>query len=323
LLSTLRERGVRLSVEDDRLKIDAPAGVLDDDLRAQLAAHKEELVALLAGAETSLSAPRSLVPLKPTGEHPPLFARPGHNGDVFCYRALADHLDPSRPLYGVEPKGVDGSATPETVEEIAAYEVAQIRQFQPDGPYYIAGYCAGGTVAFETARQLADAGAGVARVFLFGSPFPTVYRISQVRSYLRTQNYRVRRHTSAATAGSLADGVEYIRSRASARVANAGERLDPVAAENRRRIEDATLAAVKRYEPGFYAGRVDVFLPNEAWRRSGDRPDEWKRVAGQVVEHVGPDESDGDDMLLEPHVPALANLLNQAFYDEEREHATG
>jgi len=323
LLSTLREQGVRLSVEDGRLKVDAPAGVLDDDLRAELTTHKEELVALLAGAETTLSAPRSLVPLKPTGEHAPLFARPGHNGDVFCYRALAEHLDPSRPLYGVEPKGVDGSATPETVEEIAAYEVAQIRQLQPEGPYYIAGYCAGGTVAFESARQLAQAGEDVARVFLFGSPFPTVYRISQVRSYLRTQNYRVRRHTSAATAGSLAEGVEYIRSRASARVATAGERLDPALAENRRRVEDATLAAVKRYEPSFYAGRVDVFLPNEAWRRSGDRPDEWKRVAGQVVEHVGPDECDGEDMLLEPHAPALADLLNQAFYDEEKEHATG
>ena len=323
LLSTLRERGARLSVEDGRLKCDAPPGVLDEALRAELAAHKEELVALLAGAETVLSAPRSLVPLKPTGEQPPLFARPGHNGDVFCYRGLAEHLDPSRPLYGVEPKGVDGSPTPESVEEIAAYEVAQIRQFQPEGPYYIAGYCAGGTVAFESARQLAEAGADVARLFLFGSPFPTVYRISPVRSYLRTQNYRVRRHTSAATAGSLAEGVEYIRSRAGARVAAAGERLDPALAENRRRVEDATLAAVKRYEPGFYAGRVDVFLPNEAWRRSGDRPDEWKRVAGQVVEHVGPDQCDGDDMLLEPHVPALADLLNQAFHDEEREHATG
>ena len=105
-------------------------------------------------------------------------------------------------------------------------------------------------------------------------------------------------------------------------MATAAERRDPALA-NRRRIEEATLAAVKRYEPGFYAGRVDVFLPSEAWRRSGDRPDEWKRVAGQVVEHVGPDGCDGDDMLREPHVPVLAALLNQAFRDEEGQHAVG
>jgi len=322
-LSSLRERGVRLSVADGRLKCDAPPGVIDEELKAELAERKPELLTLITEAENTLGAPRSLVPLKPTGEHPPLFGRPGHNGDVFCYRALAEYLDRRRPLYGVEPKGVDGSSVPETVEEIAEYEVAQIRLFQPEGPYYLAGYCAGGTVAFESARQLARAGQDVARVVLFGSPFPTVYRISQVRSYLRTQNYRVRRHTSAATAGSLAEGVEYIRSRAGARVAAAGERLDPALAANRRRIEDATVAAIKRYEPGPYGGRVDLFLPNEAWRRSGDRPDEWRRVAGQVVEHVGPDQCDGEDMLLEPHAPVLANLLNQSFHDEEREHATG
>ena len=310
-LSSLREQGVRLSVADGRLKCDAPPGVLDDGLQAQLAARKPELLALIAEAEMSLSAPRSLVPLKPTGDHPPLFARPGHNGDVFCYRALAAHLDPRKPLYGVEPKGADGSPTPETVEEIAEYEVAQIRGFQPEGPYYIAGFCAGGTIAFESARQLVHAGQDVARVLLFGSPFPTVYRTG-----------RLRRHMAAARAGSLAEGVEYIRSHAAARVATAGERLDPALA-NRRRIEDATLAAVKRYEPRFYAGRVDVFLPSEAWRRSGDRPDEWKRVAGQVVEHVGPDGCDGAYMLREQHVAPVAALLNQAFHDEERQHATG
>jgi thioesterase domain-containing protein len=310
-LSTLRERGVRLSAENGRLKCDAPPGILDDALRAQLADRKEELLTLIAGAETARSAPRSLVPLKPTGDHPPLFARPGHNGDVFCYRALAAHLDPRQPLYGVEPKGADGSPTPETVEEIAGYEVAQIRRFQPEGPYYIAGFCAGGSIAFESARQLAHAGGDVARVFLFGTPFPTVYRTG-----------RLKRHMAAASAGSLAEGVEYIRSRAAARVATAAERHDPALA-NRRRIEEATVAAVKRYEPGFYAGRVDVFLPSEAWRRSGDRPDAWKRVAGQVVEHVGPDGCDGDDMLREPHVPVLAALLNQAFRDEEGQHAVG
>ena len=198
---------------DGRLKCDAPPGVLDDGLRAQLAARKQELLTLIAEAEMTLGAPRSLVPLKPTGDHPPLFARPGHNGDVFCYRALAAHLDPHRPLYGVEPKGVDGSPTAETVEEIAEYEVAQIRRFQPDGPYYIAGYCAGGTIAFESARQLADAGEDVARVVLFGSPFPTVYRTGRVRRTCVSEPPSEAPH-GRATAGSLAEGVEYIRSRA-------------------------------------------------------------------------------------------------------------
>ena len=120
------------------------------------------------------------MPLKPTGESPPLFARPGHNGDVFCYLMLAKYLDSRQPLYGVEPKGLDGGALADTVEDMAAYEVAQIRSFQPVGPYRVAGFCAGGAIAFESARQLVQAGEEVARVMLFGAPFPSVYRSGQV-----------------------------------------------------------------------------------------------------------------------------------------------
>jgi thioesterase domain-containing protein len=316
----MRERGVRFWVEDGRLKADAPPGILDDDLRATLAARREELLSLVVEAETKLGAPRSLVPLKASGDSRPLFARPGHNGDVFCYVPLAEHLDPRQPLYGVEPKGLDGSPTPETVEEIAAYEVEQIRRLQAEGPYYIAGYCAGGTIAFETARQLAETGQEVARVILFGSPFPTVYSENRVRLFLRSLIFRLRRHAAAVTAGSVADGLAYIRGRARARVATTVDRRRPALA-NRLRVEDATIAAVKRYEPKFYPGRIDLFLPNEAWRRSGDRPEDWKRVARQVVEHVGPDESEGDDMLREPNVRVLATLLNRALRDEGERHA--
>jgi thioesterase domain-containing protein len=313
-LSRLRERDVRLWIEHGRLKCDAPRGALDDGLRAELAARREELLDLVLQARTALEAPRSLVPLKPTGALPPLFARPGHNGDVFCYRDLAPLLDAPRPLYGVEPKGLDGSPTPDTVEEIAAYEVEQIRGLQAKGPYYLAGYCAGGTIAFETARQLLQAGEEVARVILFGSPFPTTYRTAaQVRLRLRSLGDRVRHHAATLAAGSLADAIEHVRRRArereEERAAEAARRTDPALA-NRRRVEDATMAAVKRYAPGLYAGRVDVFLPNEAWRHSGDRPEDWTRVALEVVEHVGPDACTGDHMLRDPHVEALAALLN-------------
>jgi thioesterase domain-containing protein len=314
-LSKLRARGVRVWVEDGRLKCDAPPGILDGSLREQLASRKQELLALISAARTTISAPRSLVPLKISGEYPPLFARPGHNGDVFCYRALAQHLDERRPLYGVEPKGLDGSPAEETVEEMAAYEVAQIRELQPRGPYYIAGFCAGGSIAFESARQLAAAGEEVARLMLFGSPFPAAYRVSQLRSV----GHWFRQHAAALTAGSLGEAAQYVHGRLRAR-AEASMRKDP-ALENRRRVGDATVAAVKRYEPGYYAGRVDVFLPNGAWRRSGDQPDEWKRVSGRVVEHVGPDDANGDTMLLEPHIRVLAKLVNASMREEGVRHA--
>lgn len=322
-LSSLRERDVRLWLEDGQLKCDAPPGALDDGWRKQLTVRKHELAALIAEAGMTLDGPRSLVPLKPTGEYPALFARPGHNGDVFCYRALAKHLDSRQPLYGVEPKGLDGGPLADTVEDMAAYEVEQIRGFQPGGPYYIAGFCAGGAIAFESARQLVQAGEEVARVVLFGSPFPSVYRNGRMATQLRSVGRRVRRHAPALTAGSVSDRLEYVRDRVRARESAADERRDP-ALDNRRRIENATLAAVKRYEPGFYPGRVDAFLPSEAWRHSGEGSSEWKQVARQVIEHVGPDGADGDNMLREPLVRDLAALLNPSLQNHLGDlHATG
>jgi thioesterase domain-containing protein len=322
-LSRLRERDVRLWLEDGQLKCDAPRGALDDGWREQLSVRKAELATLLAEAEATLSGPRSLVPLKPTGERPALFARPGHNGDVFCYLALAKYLDARQPLYGVEPKGLDGGPLAGTIEEMAAYEVEQIRSFQATGPYYIAGFCAGGAIAFESARQLTQAGEEVARLVLFGSPFPSAFRASPVAMQLRAVRYRVEAHAPALATGSVSDRLEYVRARVQSRARAAQQRRDPALA-NRRRMEDATVDALKRYDPGFYPGRVDAFLPSEAWRHSGDRPDDWKQVARQVVEHVGPHGADGDNMLREPRVQALAALLNPCLQDDPGDlHAAG
>jgi thioesterase domain-containing protein len=298
-LSNLRERGVRLWVEDGRLKCDAPPGVLADGLRGELAARKQELLTVIAKVNSSLREPRSLVPLKPTGDRPPLFARPGHNGDVFCYRALAEHLDSRQPLYGVEPRGLDGGSTADTVEEMAAYEVAQIRELQPKGPYYIAGYCAGGAITFESARQLARAGEVVARVMLLGCPFPDAYRADPMTKNMRSLRRRVTRHAPALIEGSVVDRLQYAREHLRSRATAAAERHDP-SLENRRRMEP-------------YAGRVDVFVPSEAWRRSGEQAEDWRLVATETVEHVGPDGADGDNMLREPHVRALAALVNSCL----------
>jgi hypothetical protein len=48
LLARCRAIGVKLSPRGDRLHIDAPRGAIDADLRADLTAHREEILAALA-----------------------------------------------------------------------------------------------------------------------------------------------------------------------------------------------------------------------------------------------------------------------------------
>jgi len=71
-----------------------------------------------------------------------------------------------------------------TFERYGAEGAALIRQMQPNGPYFVSGWCFGGTVAVETARQLAHQGQEV-RVILFDAPIPGIPSLlSQWRSFL-------------------------------------------------------------------------------------------------------------------------------------------
>ena len=54
ILAVAQHAGVRLSARGDRLHVQAPAGALTPELRAALARHKAELLALLSPAGTAV-----------------------------------------------------------------------------------------------------------------------------------------------------------------------------------------------------------------------------------------------------------------------------
>jgi thioesterase domain-containing protein len=104
-----------------------------------------------------------LVPITTGGSLPPVFAVPGVGGNVLGYADLARELGQEQPFYGLSSVGLDGAHEPlESIEEMAAHCLTEVRQLQPVGPYTLLGACFGATVAFEMSRQLADAGETVA-----------------------------------------------------------------------------------------------------------------------------------------------------------------
>ena len=177
LLAQLRALDAHVILDGDRLRLNAPAGVLTDAHREQLQQRKAEILEFLRAAQQLAGQQRAIVPLQSGGHLQPVFAVAGHSGDVFCYRALAEHLGSEQPFYGLQPPGLEEGSEPLTdVAALAAYYASQIREFQPSGPYTLAGFCAGGTVAFELAQQLSQAGQKVTSLVLFGAPFCTSYR---------------------------------------------------------------------------------------------------------------------------------------------------
>ncbi len=69
---------------------------------------------------------------------------------------LASHLDEQQPVYALQARGLDGQiASGRSVEEMVTSYLAEIRSLQSEGPYFLGGYCSGGVLAWEAARQLA------------------------------------------------------------------------------------------------------------------------------------------------------------------------
>lgn len=105
------------------------------------------------------------------GSLPPLIMIHGLYGVMPIGHPLARVLGPEQPLYVINAWGFDGGRSPlETVAEMVADYVAQIRQAIPEGPYLIGGICSGGLIALEVARNLIASGQAVGRVLLVDPP---------------------------------------------------------------------------------------------------------------------------------------------------------
>ncbi|BBC27208.1 non-ribosomal peptide synthetase [Pseudanabaena sp. ABRG5-3] len=124
-----------------------------------------------------------LVPLKPNGTNPPFFCIHEGFGEVFVYRHLAKHLAANQPFYGLQAQGLDGKEAPlNRIEIMATNYLKEIRSLQPEGPYYLGGFCAGGVVAYEIAQQLHAQGQEVALLALMDTGFETEFKDDTLHS---------------------------------------------------------------------------------------------------------------------------------------------
>jgi amino acid adenylation domain-containing protein len=107
-------------------------------------------------SEKSLSP---LIEVQGRGSRRPFFFLHGHyNGGGFYCLQLARHLGDEQPFYALQPLGRQGDSLPATIEIMAKSYVEILRTVQPEGPYMLGGYCNGGLIAFEMARQLQACG---------------------------------------------------------------------------------------------------------------------------------------------------------------------
>jgi len=263
---------------------------------------------------------RSLVAIQAGGSRAPLFVIPGVTGTVLGYHRLARLLGPDQPLYGLQSRGLDGSAPPLTrIEDIAARYLREIREIQPTGPYHLVGMCMGGVVAYEMAQQLHAGGEKVRFLGLLETwppeaasmlPLPRATRASVLLGFMAG---RLRFHMEA---------LRHLRGRERLRRLRRGLKVlvDIVAKRDvlrdargevlRYAVTQANTLAFRSYAPRAYPGSVVlVCAEGRPVAPSADLRLAWVGLALGGHEIYSAPGDDSGLMLTEPHVRTLAAQL--------------
>jgi amino acid adenylation domain-containing protein len=256
----------------------------------------------------------SLVPIQTGGTRRPFFCVHAVGGNVLNYRLLSKHLGAERPFYGLQSRGLGGSEAPhESVEEMAAAYVAEIRTAQARGPYVIGGASSGGVIAYEMAQQLHAAGEHVAVLVMMdttiaGPPHAQIARTLSMHHRGMMLDY----HFGKLLLRTSREGASYLMSRVRARIK--GESSPIVEAvkaspEAVRHVFEANVRAIERYVPRPYPGRAVMLLSRDEPGRTfyDDRLGWAELVLGGLMVRFIP--GDHQNMLDEPQVSEVAEVL--------------
>jgi len=190
-----------------------------------------------------------------------------------------------------------------------------MRNKQPEGPYYLAGFSFGGLVAFEIAQQLIAQQQKIGLLAMFDS-----YQNGYLKSLPAVVRFRdrfavYRLHLKATLAGP--EGLSHLKKRFKAKGLKLlywlyevlGRPVPPSLAASGT-IEDIHVFARANYTPRSYPGRVTLF--RASIRPKSERFDHemgWGKLARDGVEvHEVP--GDHHTMIVEPNVQVLAASLS-------------
>jgi amino acid adenylation domain-containing protein len=233
----------------------------------------QQLSAVLVG-EVSVSVTPGVIPIQPKGTKTPFFCVNGWSE----MRRLAVELGLDRPFLAVNvPDGKDLTA-PYRIEEIAALQIEIIRKIQPEGPYFLGGWCRAGVIAYEIAQQLRAQGEEVGLIVLFESWSPThLTRYSKAKARqarMSLELWRLRLHASTLLHMNSREALSYawdrwgnFASRVTKTFAHFWYNLrmtsgTPAIDKPRSKDEIMELAA-NNYQPRSYEGRVLLFRADE------------------------------------------------------------
>jgi thioesterase domain-containing protein/acyl carrier protein len=302
----------------------------------------ESLAALLEGPEGETRW-TSLVPIQSQGSKPPIFCVHGGAGTILHLQPLARRLGGDQPFYALQSRGLYGGAPPiQTVEEMSAHYLAELKTVQSEGPYYLAGYCFGTIVAFDMAQRLRRNGEEVHLLAMFNGPSPSW--IKQWGSFVNQPSHRKPRPDAQSSSMPLRSKVvrvlrdperrrhwmrhgiwrakRMVASRAERRWAEMRVRGGRPVPERLREDYFLRLHAIaeRAYEPEIYGGEILMFSGAGLY---DDLSLGWSELAKDEIRvHTVPgSHKDNRTLMREPHVGIVAEILEEYLQAARAEDA--
>jgi amino acid adenylation domain-containing protein len=113
------------------------------------------------------------LPLRETGSERPLFVAHDGVGIVFYGQILRPHLDAEIPVYAL-PGPLNDTDELASLDDLVTRLVRMMTEVQPEGPYRVTGWSAGGVFAYAVAERLVRMGRAVEFVGLLDTYSPTL-----------------------------------------------------------------------------------------------------------------------------------------------------
>jgi amino acid adenylation domain-containing protein len=231
----------------------------------------------------------TLVPIQPNGKKPPLFCIHGGDGNILAFKNLVEYLDTEQPIYALQAHILDGKQhIRHRIEDIATEYIQQIRNVQPQGPYYLSGYSVGGVIIFEMAQQLITQGEEVALLALFDTICPKYYKQLSTGNWLayHWQTFKGLKleHKLIYLEGGLKERRKKIIQALQDIISLPTPEPDETSGEG---LFFTLVNAVRNYTPQIYPGKIILFRCLEQhWWVKHDRQLGWAELTEHPVEII-------------------------------------
>jgi len=228
--------------------------------------------------------------------HRPLFCIHPMAGISLGFSSLLRHLDPSMPVYGLQARGLrSGEQLPDSIEQIAADYLTEIRHVQPDGPYRLVGRSLGGLIGHAIVDRMQAQGLEVEMLAMIDSYLFTSGELAgprseaeEVRAVMSFLNTHPLDDTTPQTLKELAAVLVQTYDPQSVPLFQEIIRSDPQFIDNLCAVMINHLALARQYVPG----KIDIdLLYFQATEKKGDldgivdrSPSSWRRFIGGRIE---------------------------------------